>query len=54
MVFSYPEAVDAYLLGEHALGDDVSQRLRLRHRTALIIDNDVAEGIETHFKHAQS
>ena len=54
MVLPDAEAVDAHLLGEHSLGDDVAQRLRLRDRTALAVDDDVAERIETHFKHAQS
>ena len=46
MVFTDPEEVDADLVGENALLDEVPDRLRVRQRAAVGVVGDVAERIE--------
>ena len=46
VVLADPEEVDADLLGEDALFDDVADRLRVRQRPALDVVGDVAERVE--------
>jgi hypothetical protein len=49
MVLSNPEGVDANLIGEHALFDDVAERLRLRNVPVIAVKGDIAERIEAEF-----
>jgi hypothetical protein len=46
VVFADAEEVQADLVGEDALLDDVADRLRVREGAAVIAVGDVAEGVE--------
>ena len=46
VVFADPEEVDADLVGEDALLDEVPDRLRMRQRAVVVVVGDVAEGVE--------
>ena len=47
VVFADAERVDAGLLGEHRLGDDIAKRPGVRMLISLCVKGDVAEGVET-------
>ncbi|GAA1054408.1 hypothetical protein GCM10009570_29970 [Dietzia natronolimnaea] len=46
MVLPHPEGVDAHLVGEHRLLDDVPDHLGVVDPRASVIDCGVAEGVE--------
>jgi hypothetical protein len=46
VVFPDPDEVDADLLGEHALFDDVADRLGMCLQAAVIIAGAVAKGVD--------
>ena len=46
VVFTDPDEVDADLVGEDALLDEVPDRLRMRQRTVVLVVGDVAERVE--------
>ena len=50
MVLADAEAIDACLLGDHRLLDDIAQLARLGVQVALGVAGDVAKGIDAQFK----
>ncbi len=49
MVLTHAEEMQANLVGEHALLDNVTKCLRLRLKLAVRADRHIAEGIYTQF-----
>ena len=50
VVLADPEEVDADLVGEDALLDEVPDRLRVRERAVVLVVRDIAEGVEAEDK----
>jgi hypothetical protein len=48
-VLAHVEGINANLVGEHTLFDNVADYLRLRQKRSMCIDRDVAERVETKF-----
>ena len=49
MVFTHAEEINAHLIGQHTLGDDVAYDLRIRQQGAGRIRGHVAERVQTKF-----
>ena len=49
MMLADAEEMQADLIGQHGLGDDVAEDLRVRKRLTGVVERDVAEGIEPEF-----
>ena len=49
MMLTDANEIEADLLGQHALLDDIAERLRLRERYSVRANRYVAEGIKTQF-----
>ena len=50
VVLTHPEGVDADLVGQDCLLDDVAQHLVVGEQLAFTVDGHVAEGVETEFE----
>jgi hypothetical protein len=50
MMLADPEGVDAKLVGQHALVDDVADHLRVRSHLPIRADGDVAKGVQSKLK----
>jgi hypothetical protein len=50
VMFADADVVQSDPVGEHPLGDQVSQHLGVRHRRAIRLVGDVTEGVESQFQ----